>query len=234
MRHKIVALSILAAAALVGTGCTSLSYKPAERVPTPKAAGAPLPLVLGVASNPKFGDGHPVEVKGADVAVDPLKALTEDLRGSGLFREVRVPLAGDQGLPAGTDLSVTSDYDLKYTLGSGRGGGIFLCVLMIPCPFVTFSDTYTGEATFDVKDSGGRTIKQYTEKGTVEPTYQVFSELTADRNAFPLLVQDLAAKFVADLIQDKALYQHVTPAASQPTASADAPGGAPAQQTWWK
>jgi hypothetical protein len=155
------------------------------------------------------------------------------LRGSGLFREIRVPLSGDQGLPAGVDLSVSSDYDLKYALGSGRMGGILLCVLFVPCPVVTFTDSYSGEATFDVKDSAGRTVKQYTEKAKVEPTYQVFSELTADRTAFPMLVQDLAAMFVADLNRDRALYQRVAPAASQPVA-ADAAGAASGQPSWWK
>jgi hypothetical protein len=234
MRQKITALSI-AATVLAATGCTGLSYKPAERIPAPKAAGAPLPLVLGVASNPKFGEGHPVDVKGAPVAVDPVKALTEALRASGLFREVRVPLAGDQGVPTGSDLTVSSDYDLKSELGSGRGGGIALCVLMIPCPFVTFTDTYTGEATYAVRDAEGRTIKQYTEKTTVEPTYQVFSELTADRTSFPMVVSDLAAKFVADLNQDRALYQRVAPAASEPSTASPVPAGqAAAPQTWWK
>jgi hypothetical protein len=245
-------LPLLAAAAIAAvTGCNSLQITPQPPSTMPRAAGAPLPLRVGIAfdetaSNagaPGGGYGMKMAMMMNQVPINIGQSFADALRRSNLFQEVDYPISYNPQVLENIDVVITGNFGRAYHQDPALFPKAFLTgfLLWLPAPFIHYYDTYDATGDLAIKDKSGALVKGYSEKATVTADYQIFSEVDSHQQAPAISVQDLVAKLVEALVQDQASFAHISGADSgatehrrrAPGAAADTGTGTNSGGAWW-
>lgn len=205
----LVAVALLGASAL--SGCMKYTLTPDRPAQLPKAPSPPLPLKVGLLLE---------EPRGSEIA----PRFAEALREARLFDYVRYPLPLNAAARAGVDLVITGRFGKEFIQDPLQGPKIF---------FVVFTGFFTGalmdetshhkaSGSLSVESRDGIEIKAYDHKVDVVAVSMVsaFAEKKAMDAGPPAAADNLVAKLVQDLIDDRPYFERL---GSAPPAAAPAP-----------
>jgi|GEM_PF-4620726 len=233
----------IAAAGLAGllavTGCTHYTLKPEAPSSMPRAAAPPLPLRVGVVLD---------EQRSALTVNDPATTqqvlersgytfgpkFAQALRQSRLFQDVRFPMRLSREALADVDLVISAQFGYKFNQDPWQAPKIVLCVFtgLITGAIMSETSHHLAQGVLSVEDPAGRSIRSYDETVDVEAESMVsmFAEMKTMEVGPPAAADNLIAKLVQRLIDDRALFA-ARPASPAPLPAAPATVSAPVAAT---
>ena len=223
-------LAVLLCAALVScTGCMGYKLTPEKPDSMPQSSAGPLPLKVGLAVESSVTD--PMSRNLLQRAKQDFGAsFAQALRGARLFQEVRYPASGRAR--EAQDLLLTARFDYKFTNDPAQVAKILLVTLTGYFTGALMKETSHHEAKGEltVTDRAGQEVRAYSESADVEAKSMVsmFAEMKTMKLGPVAAVENLVAKLVQSLIDDRALLERAKDAAPPPPAYAQTPYAAPA------
>lgn len=216
----------LALACLSLTACMGYTLKPERPASMPKAEAPPLPLKVGM-----------VVEEGKDGGLG--SRFAEALAGARLFSEVR------RGAQTGVDLVIQGRFSSDFIQDPMQAPKIIFVVFTGLITGAVMSETshHTAQGSLSVAYPEGKVIKTYDENVDVVAKSMVsaFAEQKTMKLGPPAAMDNLVAKLVQGLIDDRPLFEHLqspaksapqrpAPEAAPPVAEAEAPQAKPETQ----
>jgi hypothetical protein len=232
MRNVLKALGAALLAGLVCvTGCTHYTLKPEPPASMPRAAQPPLPLRVGLVLDEQ---GSALSVNDAPAAQQMLEKngyvfgqrFAQALRESRLFQDVRYPMNATRDAVADVDMVVSAQFGYKFNQDSFQVPKVLLVCFtgFITGAALTETSHHLAQGVLAVADAAGRNIRSYDETVDVEAESMVsmFAELKTMKLGPQDAADNLIAKLVQNLINDRALF------AARPSRAAPSAASAPA------
>ncbi|MCX5796924.1 MAG: hypothetical protein NTY77_15620 [Elusimicrobia bacterium] len=204
-------------AVLVGvTGCTHYTLKPEPVSSMPRSSEPPLPLRVGLVLD---------EQRSALAVNDPLTTqqmleregyafgpkFAQALRQSRLFQDVRFPLRLSREAYADVDLVISAQFGYKFNQDPWQAPKIVLCVFtgLITGAIMSETSHHLAQGVLSVEDAAGRSVRSYDETVDVEAKSMVsmFAEMKTMKVGPPAAADNVIAKLVQRLIDDRALFK---------------------------
>lgn len=216
--NRIILKSVPAAAALAClalTGCMGYTLKPDRPLSMPKAGAPPLPLKVGlVVDDPQTAASGGFGAKFASA-----------LRQSSLFQEVRYPLLMSRGALSGVDLLITGRFKSDFIQDPLQGPKIFFVVFtgFLTGAVMTETSHHLAQGALSVTGPDGKELKVYDENVDVVAASMVsmFAEQETMKLGPPAAMDNLVAKLVQGLIDDRPLFERLgAPAPPRPAEEA--------------
>lgn len=196
----------MALAVLSLTGCMGYTLKPEKPASMPKAGAPPLPLKVGL-----------VIEEGKDGGFG--SKFSEALVGARLFSEVR------RGAQTGVDLVIQSRFTRNFIQDPAQVPKILLVILTGLISGAVMSETshHTAQGALSVAYPAGKVIKAYDENVDVvaKSMVSMFAEQKTMALGPPAAMDNLVAKLVQALIDDRSLFEHLDAPAPKPVAAAE-------------
>jgi hypothetical protein len=197
----------------------------------PRATQPPLPLRVGLVLGEQ---GSALSVNDASAAQQMLERngyvfgqrFAQALRESRLFQEVRYPMRLTRDALADVDMVVSAQFGYRFNQDSLQVPKILLVCFtgFITGAALTETSHHLAQGVLSVEDAAGRSIRSYDETIDVEAESMVsmFAELKTMKLGPPDAADNLIAKLVQNLINDRALF------ATRPSRAAPLAASAPA------
>jgi hypothetical protein len=221
-------ISVLLCFALISsTGCMGYKLTPEKPDSMPQSGAGTLPLKVGIvvdqAPPPDLAADETSRRMLQNAKLDIGASFAQALRGSRLFQEVRYPAPMAR---EALDLILTAQFGYKFTNDPAQFAKILLVTLTGYFTGALMKETSHHEARGQllVTDRTGREVKAYSESVDVEAKSMVsmFAEAKTMKLGPPAAVENLVAKLVQALIDDRALLERAkdipppAPAYAQP------------------
>ena len=247
----------LAAAAVLSasvTGCTHYTLTPPRPASMPRASAPPLPLRVGVAVDNQDSDGGYGRAGFETMQAKRVLAdrgygsfgpkFAEVLRQANVFKEIQFPLPLSRDALENIDLVIAGHFGYRFKQDPAQGAKIFLCVItgLWTGAIMTETSFHTAQGELAVRDREGREVKSYNETIEVNATSMVsaFAETSTMREGPPAAVDNLLAKLVQNIIDDRPLFERLgrRPSEAKARRRGREEGGEPAKAAaggaWWK
>ncbi|MFI5345734.1 MAG: caspase domain-containing protein [Elusimicrobiota bacterium] len=195
-------MKIIMIVVILTAGCATGSRPPAPQS-FPAAAGAPLPLRVGVSGEeqelPILDEGFVKSEPGE------LDRFSQILREAKIFKEVRYPLS--QANRSGVDLVLYPRLSARYVDDALYipKAAVVAFTLTLTAPLFPAREEFSAKARLTVKDGAGEELRQYSESQEVLTAWNLVwdSWNPGARSAY----DNVTSRLLQDLINDRPLFE---------------------------